>query len=491
MESLADIAARYGATVAPGVTVQHLPIGASALPLPVWDGKKLIVPDWQEQRKALQASGVRRARAKAKVAKAEDDAMLQRLLDLHSAGATNAAIAQACGISESYCRAMLSRNGRTANRDPSHQAAVVERRRAAGQAAFKAKTARRHAQITQMARDGASLQAIADATGLTHGQHLRRLVAKLAPDQAARFRAPPAPRAPRRSQAEVKAERIRALVKDGAGIERIAAELGMKPGRHLRRMINRAVPDFTPGPGYRTDLAERDRLVVRLYPDMCKAAIAEKLGLTLGHITASVKRARAAGLLPQVSEAPPPKRIKRRPKGLVYHGHRNDQILDLHRTGLTIEAIMAEVGLGRNSVARVLWAAGESVRNERCSKMAARLAELPDLIAQRMDGAAIAARWGVTLGTVYQIAHRAKVALNGRKDPHNRGAVSPKVAARRELVRGLFLKGMLQVDMLDLLKVSHATLSSDIKALGLSGQSPNSLQAKKAARDAKGERRAA
>jgi AraC-like DNA-binding protein len=491
MESLADIAARYGATVARGVTVQRLPIGASARPLPVWDGKKLIVPDWQEQRKALQASGVRRARAKAKVAKAEDDAMLQRLLDLHAAGATNAVIAQACGISESYCRAMLSRNGRTANRDPAHTLAAMERRRAAGQAAFKAKTARRHAQIAQLAAEGASLQAIADATGLTHGQHLRRLVAKLAPDQAARFRAPPAPCAPRRSQAEVKAERIRALVKDGAGIERIAAELGMKPGRHLRRMINRAVPDFTPGPGYRTDLAERDRLVVRLYPDMCKAAMAEKLGLTEAQITAAIKRARAAGLLPKVADAPPPKRVKRRPKGLIYHGHRNDQILDLHRQGWLIEAIVAEVGLTRDRVARTLWAAGERVRNERTSKMAGRLAELPDLIAQGLDGAAIAARWGVTLGTVYQIAHRAGVSLTGSTAPHNRGAVSPRVAARRERVRGLFLKGMLQVDMLDLLKVSHATLSSDIKALGLSGQSPNSLANRKAASAASTERRAA
>lgn len=488
METAADIAARYGAGVAPGVTVQRLPMGASARPLPVWDGTKLVVPDWKEHRKAMQSAQVRRARAKAKVAKAEDADMLQKLLDLHAAGAFNAAIAQACGISESYCRAILSRHGLTANPDPAHKAAAMERRRAAGHAAHKAKTARRHAQIAQLARDGASLAEIARATGLTDGQHLRRLVTRLAPDQAERFRAPRRQAQARRSSVEVKAERIRALVKDGAGIERIAAELGMKPGRHLRRMINRAVPEVCTGPGYRTDLPERDRLVVRLYPDMCKAAIAEKLGLTLGHITASIKRARASGLLPKVSEAPPPKRVKRRPKGLVYHGDRNAQILDLHRQGLTIEAIMARVELTRDRVARTLWAAGESVRNERCSRMAARLAELPDLIAQRLDGKAIAARWGVTLGTVYQIAHRAGVSLTGRDDPANRGKVSPKVEARRAMVRQLFLKGMLQVDMIARLGISHATLSSDIKALGLSGQSPNALANRKAAQ---GQRRAA
>ena len=55
MDLVAEIAARYGAVIAPGVTVQRLPTGASARPYPVWnpDKNRLDVPDWQEQLAAI------------------------------------------------------------------------------------------------------------------------------------------------------------------------------------------------------------------------------------------------------------------------------------------------------------------------------------------------------------------------------------------------------------------------------------------------------
>jgi hypothetical protein len=37
---MAEIAARYGAVIAPGVAVQRLPVGASGRPGLIWDGEK-------------------------------------------------------------------------------------------------------------------------------------------------------------------------------------------------------------------------------------------------------------------------------------------------------------------------------------------------------------------------------------------------------------------------------------------------------------------
>lgn len=479
---IAEIAARYGATVAPGATVQRCATGASSRPYPVWDGQKnaLVVPDWKERREAeKRAKGrqVAAARRRAVARKEGARQVLQKVLDLHAAGATNAAIAAACEISEGYCRAILSRSGLVAHRDLAHQQRAAERRQDARVAAGRAKAAERDALILALVAKGADIDAIAQATGLRNGQHLRRILARVAPDYAAGFSWPAKgkpqvlPRGP--SRAEVQAGRIRALLAEGAGVDRIGAELGIGNRRHLRRVIRRAVPDFGAAPNYLTDLAERDRLVVSLYPSLSRPAMAERLGLTEAQITVAIKRARAAGLLPSVAEAPPPKREKRRPKGLVYQAERKARILGLHRQGKTIEAIMADTGLNRDPVARVLWAAGESVRNERSNLSARRTSELPALIAQGMDGQAIAAHWGVALATVYQIAHRAQVSLTGRANPPNRAQVSPQVAARREKVRSMVLRGVRQVDMIAALGISHATLSTDIKALGLSGASLN------------------
>lgn len=495
----AAIAARYGAVVAPGVTVQRIAPGVSSRPLPIWDPARnaLVVPDWKEQEKARRAASVKRTRAASRKTKAQDKADLAKLVELHEAGASTTAIAQACGISEGYCRSLLARMGRKANPDPAHAVAAkarLGRMRAAWVARQSERRAERDALILSLVAQGRDIDAIARATGMKVGQHLRRMLSALAPDYAAAYSWPVKGKPVQRkaqSRAEAQAERIRALVAEGAGIERIAAELGMKPARHLRRVILKAAPGFGQGQDHRTNLDERDRMVARLYPDLSKPQMVERLGLTLGQITAAIKRARAAGLLPPADAVAPPKREKRRRSGLVYNGDRSARILDLHRQGLTIEAIMAETGLKRDPIKRVLWAAGESVRNERSTVAAARLAELPDLVARGLDGQAIADRWGVTLGTVYQVAHRACVSLTNRPVPHNRGVVAPKVAARRELVRALVLRGFRHVEMIEMLKISHATLSSDIKALGLSGKSPNSQANRKAARAAAADRRAA
>lgn len=475
MDMIAEIAARYGAGVAQGVTVQRLPTGATSRPLPVWDEakQKLVVPDWKEHEKAARAASVKRTRRVTRKARAEDQAALQKVLELHAAGATTAAIAAACGISQGYCRSILSRSGLQANPDPQHKIDAMTRRQKGRVNAARTRTAARDAQILALVAAGADIDAIAAAVGLRNAHYLRSLLRRLAPDYAARFSWPvkgkPEARLRGPSRAEVRAERIRALVAEGAGLDRIASVLGMAKGRHLRRVVLRAVPDFDTAPTYLSDLAERDRLVAQLYPSLSKPQMAERLRLTTAQIGAAIKRARAAGLLAPASLAPPPKRDKRRPKGLVYLADQKARILDLHRRGLTIEAVMAETGLKRGPIARTLWAAGESVRNERSALTAARVAELPALVARGMTGVDIAAHWGVALNYVHSLAHRAQVSLTGRADPHNRGAVSPGVAARRDRVRAMVLRGMKQVDMMAELGISHATLSTDIKALGLSG----------------------
>jgi AraC-like DNA-binding protein len=83
----AEVAARYGVAVRPGAVVRA-PRGASGRPLPVWDGKRLIAPDYDKARwsAAAKAEAVRKSRL-ARV-DAAVVARRERVRALHAEGAT-------------------------------------------------------------------------------------------------------------------------------------------------------------------------------------------------------------------------------------------------------------------------------------------------------------------------------------------------------------------------------------------------------------------
>ncbi len=113
-ESAAAIAARYGATVAPGVAVQVVPRGASARPLPVWvEGKGLVYPDLAgtcggNWRKPGNKGG--RGNPHAVAAK---EARAPRLVALHAQGLSMPQISAALGVDRNAIRDQLRELGLT------------------------------------------------------------------------------------------------------------------------------------------------------------------------------------------------------------------------------------------------------------------------------------------------------------------------------------------------------------------------------------------
>lgn len=365
-ESIAEIAARYGATVAPGLAVQRFAMGLSSRPLPVWDGakNKLVTPDWQEQKAAARKAGAKAGRARADKARANDAERLQKLCDMHDAGARVPAMAAALGISRDYVYALLARMGRKMERDPAQYVASAKRMVDGRRALMEAQAAERSAWIV-------------------------------------------------------------ALVAGGADEAAIRAALGMADRDWVRKLIRRAVPDFVFEVRKRGRAPRADRVAAR------SRGTGEAQ-------TAAVLAARNAG------------------------------VLSRHDAGDTVEAICDAIGLSRLVVARLLRNADLVPRYADDMAHAARIAELPQLVAQGMTAAQIGARWGRTVKAVHSIAARAKISLRP-PHAHNKGKVSEAVARRREWVAAMVRRGASDAEMLAVLKLHPSTLSEDIRVLGLSG----------------------
>ena len=307
---------------------------------------------------------------------------------------------------------------------------------------------------------------------------------------------PTLPGAPRVSgpPRQLRADQIRAMVSAGHSLDRIGAELGITCHAYLRRSVKAAVPGIViptraaVAVAVAGDFADRDATVKALLPDFSLGQIADRLGLTRSQIAASVKRLRACGAVAPASANTPRRRNGGRRAGVKVHVERNARILALHSGGATVEAIMAETGLSREVIKRVVKRSGDSIRNDRSTVPALLLSQLPDLVAKGMTGQQIADLWGRKLSYVYALASRAKVPLNGTLRAHNSGTVTPRVAARRKQIAAMITAGMTHAKMLEILKINQSTLSYDIKAAGVSGTSAYTLSRRKG-RDA--ERRAA
>ena len=485
----AAIAARYGASLSPGTVVQHCATGQSARPYPVWDeGKQaLIVPDWKEQAAARKRVGIRASAAARRRGKAMDEALVARLRDLHASGASAPAMAAALGLPDHAVRTLLG------------QLELKLERVAPGPTP---QTLERIALITTLIAQGRSRAAIAKAAGFAEMKYLAQFVHRSMPGAVlpavARRSAAPArlPGAPRVSgpPRQLRADQIRAMVSAGHSLDRIGAELGITCHAYLRRSVKAAVPGIViptraaVAVAVAGDFADRDATVKALLPDFSLGQIADRLGLTRSQIAASVKRLRACGAVAPASANTPRRRNGGRRAGVKVHVERNARILALHSGGATVEAIMAETGLSREVIKRVVKRSGDSIRNDRSTVPALLLSQLPDLVAKGMTGQQIADLWGRKLSYVYALASRAKVPLNGTLRAHNSGTVTPRVAARRKQIAAMITAGMTHAKMLEILKINQSTLSYDIKAAGVSGTSAYTLSRRKG-RDA--ERRAA
>ena len=145
----ADVAVRYGAIVRPDV-VRAVPAGASGLPLPVWNGRDLIYPESTPNywRQGVSQHFIRKAR----MPKPHVQLRRDRVQALHGTGLIDTEIADALGVSIQVVYGDRVALGLDNNR-------LV--REAQGNP--------KHAMIGAMARDGARLEVIAAAVGLTAG----------------------------------------------------------------------------------------------------------------------------------------------------------------------------------------------------------------------------------------------------------------------------------------------------------------------------------
>lgn len=488
----AAIAARYGASLSPGTVVQYCATGQSARPYPVWDeGKQaLIVPDWKEQAAARKRVGIRASAAARRRGKAMDEALVARLRDLHATGASAPAMAVALGLRDHAVRTLLGQFGLKVERvapGPTPQ------------------TVARIALISGMIAAGKSRAAIAEAAGFADIKYLGQFVHRSMPGTVLpatqrrnpkRLLAGPgcggAGRADAMAYRVDQADRIRAMVAEGVDLAAIGAALDIRNQPYLRRVVRAAVPGIALPNAAKGDFTDRDATILKLLPDRSVRDVAQRMGLTKNQVMAGVKRLRAIGALPSsasVRDGDPARRMGRgRRPGAAVHVERNAAIMALHMSGATVEAIMRDTGLSREVIKRVVRKSGDSIRNDRMTLPALRLSQLPDLVARGMTGQQIADLWGCKLATVYALASRGGVSLNGTMRAHNSGTVTPRVAARREMIRTMIRRGMTHAQMLEILQINQSTLSYDIKAAGLSGTSAYTLSRRKG-RDA--ERRAA
>lgn len=464
---IAEIASRYGASVAPGVTVQRLPTGVSSRPYPVWDeGKRqLIVPDWKEQKARMHRASVRMGRKRADAVRAQAEDKLQRLRDMHAQGMAVAAMAEALGISVPYCRSLLSREGLKMQVEPGP----------------KPETLARVALVRDLIAKGERRDAIAQAAGFAKVQYLYHFMRRSMPGEAL----PPPPGRTKADHAAAgkvrsvtlqqrraaKQERIRSMVAAGADEAQIGADLGVVNLRHLRRLIRWAVPALPrPKPQRAASaLGERDAQIAALLASKTYAEIAIDLGLTRCQVQTAVRRMQKAGAIP-----PEVARATRARRGKVQVERRcletEAEISAAYRAGRTVAQIAADRGIGPSRVQKVLRRAGVEMRDWRQVIADQRRAELPALVARGMGGPEIAAHWGCKLSTVWAIAGAERVDLDSAARARRRAEFAARHAAQAELVRTMVLRGDTDTEISRILKIGRSTVQRMVAELGLQGR---------------------
>lgn len=460
--TVAEIAARYGATVAPGVTVQQVPRGVSGRPLPVWDPQKkcLVVPDWREERARIQGATIRRARAARRRRSAIEAEVQATIVDLRRAGLSLSLIAERCGLGVSTVHRVLRR----AN-VPVPEAVLARQRQ---------DRARPDAQLRELALSGRSVEEIAAALGVKPiRRHVVRLIRRALPG----WQPPPAERkdAPaRQARREAQLRRIAEAAREGMAPKAIAAELGLGV-RRLRELIRLLPSEDRPVVPRRRPAGERAALVLDL---VAQGAPAQEIGQRLGISDPATLRRRIRQLCGREVAARlfPSARAARPARDARTASARVQRILALHDSGASIEAILAEVGGSRQAAKRTLRQHGRKPVNERNLAAARRREELRAMVARGMSSTEIAAAWGCSQRAVWAVAGAARVSLPRPGVAHATGKVAPRIAARRDRVAHCIRRGLSNAEIRALLGLSEAVLYRDIRALGLQRRGPRAAR---------------
>ncbi|MFN3575524.1 MAG: hypothetical protein ACK4TJ_00845 [Tabrizicola sp.] len=460
-ETVAEIAARYGATVAPGVTVQQVVRGVSGRPLPVWDPQKnaLVVPGWKEERARIQSATIRRAHAARRRRSALEAEVQATIVDLRRAGLSLSLIAERCGLGVSTVQKVLRR----AN-VPVPETVISQQRR---------DRERRDAQLRELALSGRSVEEIAAALGVRPiRSYVVGLVRRALPD----WTPPPAPRKDAGARQARRADLLRRIAeaaREGLSVRQVAERLGRSP-HHIRGLARLLPPEDRP---VQKAVAPDQR--VALVQDMIAGgAQAAEIGQRLGIADPAYLRRRIRQLCGAEAAARlfPPQRPGRKAQQAREADARVQRILALHDAGATVEAILAEVGGGRHGINRTLRQHGRKPVNERNVAAARRREELRAMVARGMSSTEIAAAWGCSQRAVWAVAGAARVSLPRPGVAHATGKVAPRIAARRDLVAACIRRGLSNAEIRAMLGLSEKVLYADIRALGMQRRGPRAAR---------------
>jgi DNA-binding NarL/FixJ family response regulator len=480
MESPAQIAARYGAVAPVDMAVTVVPTGASARPLPVWDGLRLVYAEGvgREMFRRGNATARRQAMANSPAVQAAR-ARRDRVAALHATGASDAEMAAALGVAVNTITGDRAVLGLGVN-------SVIESRRA-GQLRT----------LREMVSSGHDDEAVAAAIGLSL-RRVRRLaraegVMLRLRSQARRKKPGPKPDRPKLAAparpcltAEEKAARRRAYNR-----ARYAEKKAAQPPRerHVltpeerierRRALDRRLYARKRGAAVKSGPTPTEQAAARR--EAVRAAHARGLSVAdtaveLGETVEAVRRdRRKLGLGPVAGDlAANPMRYSGSPVSDVHSPARLEDLRDRVAAGESLRSVAIAWGWPWRSVGRL--AARFDIQAQRVRAPSPRLIERRQQVAQlRQAGVTlreIAKACGVSATTVSEDISALQLARADGIRPPYEVERAQAVAARRARVAQMRAAGLTLVQMMAETGASATTISSDITALGLGGTSLN------------------
>jgi DNA-binding CsgD family transcriptional regulator len=437
-ESPAQIAARYGAVVRPGVTVQQIPRGTSAYSLPVWTGNTLEYPDADQRGWRAEAAAGRKRAAQLRRDNPAIIARREQVAGLHAQGLITAEIVAATGL-PAY---VVSGDLRALGLQPH---CAVARRRLTLETSFRALVAQGHGErdlIDLLGVPLRRLRSLAAQTGTVLPREIAAPPRRSTDQKSARAEAD---RIRRQSTPEATARRARLAAKAQARADRKAA--------HLAR---------------RDRLARQDAAYRALHAQgVTLADAAAQLGTTMRALR---QRRLKLGLPPSTGDIAHARQGKRARLDLVRPAAgaaRQEQALQMHRAGATAEAISTATGLGVTWVIRFIRATGGRALRETDRLRADRQTAIRAMVAAGRPINDIAKALDMTRGALKSFARRSGLDLHGAAS----GPRFPSLAARQARAAQLRAEGKTLAQIGAALGISLSTASSDLRAAGASGKS--------------------
>lgn len=464
-----EVAARYGVAVKP-CAVQVVPQGTSGIPLPVWDGHKLIIPDWKEKRQRMAVNRAREARRAGAASDTRTVDLRDQIAALYAQGMTDGEMAAVLGKSAAVIaqhRRFLRLAPIRRYVPPPENPAQIRRRRVR--------------ELHDLGRDRVQIAALLGVNARVLSADAKALGIALAlPAKVAVPRRQPGAQPQRRARrgdsnaasreranavrmaaAAVKRDEVLGLLASGLGFHEVAAQTGFTP-RHVRHLDrkNRLASGM---PTLRVEALRAD--VSRLAAQ----------GLSRTDIVAELQRSRRSvnrhlaelgyqfGDLPgdaAVAEVSARHReIEGRLRAMLARGMtRADMAADMGMARKRLSIWLARIGIGQGDVSGDDRARGSGA--QKLAQHDALRAHVADMVRSGMALAEIAAAVGRPAHSVRMLAHFAGVCLAEESEV---GAAT----ARRALIVQMAGQGKSRQDIMEALGIDRHRLAYDLRIMKL------------------------